>query len=221
MIRTLITIICLIFFSCTRSIEKTEEKYPSGKVKIIGIYENDTLIANKKKLIKFYESGNKKSECPIVNEKNDGNFRCYFESGNISQEGRYINGLIDGEVLYYYDNKSKKIKCSMLFIKGKNVRQTIFYENGQKEIELSFKEKSQFDTYTQWYENGNLKLKTNDCWNGFQTEWYSNKIKKAEGKFKGGGKFGKWIYYDSTGKISDSVFYKSSTNSVILTRKNK
>ena len=61
-----------------------------------------------------------------------------------------------------------------------------YHENGQKELEQTFKDGKRIGLWTFWYENGK-KMYESDCddsGKGTYKEWYQNGQKKEEGKIR-------------------------------------
>jgi antitoxin component YwqK of YwqJK toxin-antitoxin module len=86
---------------------------------------------------------------------------------------------------------------------------TGYYESGEKESEGNYKDDEPVGKAFFYYEDGKIKRET-DFANGRihkEVSWYNNGAKQEEGyyaidKFE---RVGKWVYYDSLGKHTDTI----------------
>lgn len=109
--------------------------------------------------------------------------------------GRYPNG-IPMKINYYKWQGDDKII----------LKETRFYQNGEKEIEGEYQDSKKHGKWTYWYDNGkkwsegHFKDGLSD---GHFTIWYKSGKKNYEAEYKEGKPHGKWIFYDF-----DNVAYK-------------
>jgi antitoxin component YwqK of YwqJK toxin-antitoxin module len=89
--------------------------------------------------------------------------------------------------------------------------QNTYYENGQKESEVNYKDGEKDGKYTAWYENGqkgeerNYKDGKED---GKVTLWYENGQKKLEGNYKDDKKDGKFTWWYENGQKEQVTYFK-------------
>ena len=84
-------------------------------------------------------------------------------------------------------------------------KKTTYYENGQKESELTFKDGKEDGLSTQWYENGQKKDEEtfkDGKEDGLNTRWYENGQKSFEGTYKNG-KFISGKYWNEDGSVKE------------------
>jgi len=65
--------------------------------------------------------------------------------------------------------------------------ETLYYENGQKELEVTYKDGKEDGPRTEYYENGQKKSEAtlkDGKFNGLETMWHENGQKKAEATLK-------------------------------------
>jgi antitoxin component YwqK of YwqJK toxin-antitoxin module len=86
----------------------------------------------------------------------------------------------------------------------------IYYENGQKEREVSFKNSKPDGKFTYWYESGQLSQemyykegKLDGKWLG----WYENGQLSWERYFKNGYRVGNWLGWYSNGYKESDVYW--------------
>ena len=90
-------------------------------------------------------------------------------------------------------------------------RAEIFYENGQKKGEETYKVGKLDGLRTGWYENGQKMGEGNfkdGIAHGLWTKWYENGLKKREGNFKDGERHGLWTSWYENGQKTRERNYK-------------
>ena len=91
--------------------------------------------------------------------------------------------------------------------KGDNremVRETVYYENHQIQMDGEYKDKKRTGKWTSWYENGKLWSEgffKNGMAEGRRTTYFENGKVRYDGMYKEDQKIGKWRFYDEKGKI--------------------
>ncbi len=97
------------------------------------------------KLVSTYyrKDGTKLSEGNKKDGKQDGLWTYYHENGNIKGKGNFLSG--DG------GNVSE---VSGIPRNGRNGIRKFFYEEGQKDLEGTYKNGKRDGQWTKWYENG-------------------------------------------------------------------
>ena len=133
-----------------------------------------------------------------------------------------INGLLDdiayfpnedtpftGKVEDFFENGQKKVELT--FKDGKrDGLSTYWYENGQKESETNWKNGSPDGLWAKWSKNGQNEQETN-CKDGkrdgLTTYWYENGQKKVERNFKDGKQDGlTTLWYENGQKREEGNF---------------
>lgn len=115
---------------------------------------------------------------------------------------RYPNGQLSEQYYVIKDNKGNYLRD------GKYL---MWYENGQKKAETTFKAEKPEGLYTAWYDNGR-KMEEGTYKDGLPegpvTMWYENGQKKLEGTFRGGKENGHFTYYQEDGRKKVELVYK-------------
>lgn len=124
----LISFFFMSLFSCTPKQEIVESNHPAGTPKVVGIYQNEKKTGEEK----FYENGNKEMT------------GTYNE--NLEREGRWI---------YWYKNGNVWSECE--YKKNlKHGKSTVYYENGKKRYEGSYRNDTTIGVWTFWNEKGEV-----------------------------------------------------------------
>jgi antitoxin component YwqK of YwqJK toxin-antitoxin module len=85
-----------------------------------------------------------------------------------------------------------------------------WHENGQKSIEVNYKDGKQEGLQTSWHENGQKKGEGNykdGEKDGLETLWYENGKKEWEGNYKDGKLDGLWTYWYENGQKKEERTY--------------
>lgn len=105
------------------------------------------------------------------------------------------------KVVYYYEVNDQD---SVL------VKETRYYQNGNKQIEGAYKDMRRDGVWTYWYENGNKWSEgyyKEGVDNGPKTVWYENGEKYYEGKMKNGERVGVWRFWDKNKDLAREINY--------------
>ncbi len=159
------------------------------------------------KIIEYTEKGKKKFEATAEMSHFVGLKYNYYENGNLksldSLIGKCPNGYCccDAITIRYYPNG--KIHERFIIKNGLFHGPYIsFYENGQKESERHFENDKEINLSKHWNKYGKLISEVNYKLGkpeGKTIEYYKNY--RVEGEFINGKEEGKWIGYDSSGKV--------------------
>ena len=84
-----------------KNITGVVRKYQEGYI-VHSFNVKDSLVEGK--MIKYYLSGNKKSETPYVNGQIDGLAYTYYEEGEVKSVTPYQKGKKEGNLKEYYEN---------------------------------------------------------------------------------------------------------------------
>jgi antitoxin component YwqK of YwqJK toxin-antitoxin module len=97
-------------------------------------------------------------------------------------------------VKYYKENGNTKIL----------VREELFYENGSKQQEGTYKNEERHGSWTYWYDNGNIWSKgefKNGKSEGIRQVYHPNGKLYYEGEYRDGKPVGVWKFYDEEGRF--------------------
>jgi antitoxin component YwqK of YwqJK toxin-antitoxin module len=178
-------ITAFIFYGCKDNLEIVLTKYPNGQV-------HELLILNKpitkdslgiKKV--FFENGKLQCSGPILNNKRNGLWTCYYPNDSIEWRATYkmevsngevfcrykngtwrkmtlVNGIKSGKTVEYnYDSVSKQYYYIHGFY-GNNLEQGLWTKtdiNGILLIEMTFVNGERVGYFTNRYKNGQIRLK--------------------------------------------------------------
>tara|TARA_B110000902_G_C14210611_1_gene551214 strand:- start:442 stop:1443 length:1002 start_codon:yes stop_codon:yes gene_type:complete len=181
--------------------------WPNGKIKEKGVF----LKNNKSGQWKYYfENGVLQQQGKFLKNKPNGVWQWWYINGKIRRQEEYINGKENGLIIEYDTN-------GVVITKGE-----YFYgeREGNWEYKINdFKEKGKYiggmkiglwkSTYTT---TNKTKFKgefINDIPIGKHVSYYSNGLKKEEGKYKNGEKNGEWNIYNKKGELIVTYLYKN------------
>jgi antitoxin component YwqK of YwqJK toxin-antitoxin module/Tfp pilus assembly protein PilF len=133
----------------------------------------------------------------------------------IDNQGKlHTNERIDDktkEIVCYY--KNGKVSARIPFAKGIfNGKHAIYYSNGQLLRELSYVNDYREGLSNYYYENGKLKESCewlNGSKSGHYNSFFSTGQKELEGNYLANKKLGKWLVYNETGKIVETLYYEN------------
>ena len=168
------------------------------------MYHPDTKELYSGNVFKKYLGGKSQLEGSYKDGKRDGLWTEKFSDKPITGkvygyfgEGKHYkkvyigyidNGKREGKWIIWYDNGKKKSETTYKDGKGDGLS-TDWYENGQKSYEFTFKDGQPDGLWTGWYENGQKKYEhtlKDGKGGGLYTDWYENGQKENEGIFKDG-----------------------------------
>ena len=181
--------------------------WPNGEIKEKGVFFKN----NKSEEWKYYfENGVLQQQGKFLKNKPNGVWQWWYINGKIRRKEEYINGKENGLIIEYDTN-------GVVITKGE-----YFYgeREGNWEYKINdFKEKGKYiggmkiglwkSTYTT---TNKTKFKgefINDIPIGKHVSYYSNGLKKEEGKYKNGEKNGEWNIYNKKGELIVTYLYKN------------
>lgn len=130
--------------------------------------------------VEYYDNGQIKYECDIINGKPQGTFRAYYEDGNLMYSVNYNEGKIEGSSYFYYNSNANTLRA-----------------------EVEFEQNKVTGIYKEYYDNGSRKSKIfyeDGVENGDAEFYFPTGDLKIKGKYKDGKKNGRWIYYNEQGE---------------------
>jgi len=125
--------------------------------------------------------------------------------------GNLLNGKKDGRWTIWFDNGRRSSEGTYKDGKEDGLF-TEWYENGKKEIEITIKDGEIDGLMTQWYKNGQkLSERTykNGKEDGLYTQWFENGQKEYEKTFKNGEIDGLETTWSENGKKKTEVTFKN------------
>ena len=128
----------------------------------------------------YYPNGRLHKKWTVKAGKMEGKYMEYNKSGQLISSGFYRNGEKDSVWKIWYDNGA--LWEVTRYREGKRTgEQKFFYKNGNFEFIRNFKKDSLHGDYYEGHKNGELMV---------------------VGRFRNGEKAGRWVWLDSTGKIT-------------------
>lgn len=127
----------LLFFSCSREMEKVEESYPDGKPKMISYYKEGDP-AKKTSETGFYEDGKEKIKGAVKEDKRNGKWTFWYPNGKKWSECEYKDGIKHGKTVTWFENG--KMRYEGEYVNDARKGNWKFYdETGKLVREESFK----------------------------------------------------------------------------------
>ena len=127
-------------------------------------------------LVEWYESGKKRKDCYIKNNRLHGRYQKWHKNGKKLSEGYLRNGEFYGIYQSWYSNG--QIECILNYMDDKlNGLCHIRYDNGRKASEGYYYYDKLNGSYREWYQNGRKKseqIYVNGLLHGKSIEWDEN-----------------------------------------------
>ena len=168
-------------------------------------YKDGNLVDEWIFVYEYYKNGKQKIEGTLKNKKEDGLWTYWHENGQKQKEGKYNKGKEDGLWTSWHKNGQKQ--SEKIYSDGKGQGLWIYWDkNGQKKKEISYKDGNLVDEWTfvlEYYENGEKKVEgtlKNKKEDGLWIYWYANGQKKKEGKYNEGKEDGLWTSWHENGQ---------------------
>lgn len=157
-----------------------------------------------KKVENKYSNGNKMEEYTInKNGEKEGDYVAYFESGKIKERCTYIKGNYNGVRTIYFENGNIEIEEPYTENGQLNGIYKAYYPEGQLKIEKLYKDNVIIDKIKVYYSNGQVKEEVNmenNQENGPFTEYYQNGQIHWKGTYlNGDNEYGLLEEFDSLG----------------------
>ncbi|HIB32429.1 MAG TPA: hypothetical protein EYO45_04895 [Candidatus Marinimicrobia bacterium] len=112
----------------------------------------------------LYDDGKKKDEGALKNGRENGGWTYWHENGQKRSKGNYKNGDKYGKWTYFYQNKQKTEVANSDGTINKTghrtmlEKNTLWYKDGQKWQEGTYKDGKEDGLWTIWYESGQKKM---------------------------------------------------------------
>lgn len=207
------------------------------KIKVLSYYQN----GKKNKILGYYQNNNIYKQISFHNCKLEGSVIIWYSNGNKESFYCYHNNQLiypviswyeDGSIKQYTDCKddtciSRQFKnwCvvyEQINNKGEIGKFTnVFYYPG-KGVLSKVKVNDGLQSYTEYYEDGSVKLEGNiynNTWDkvGKWTSWHPNGSKESEGLYKDATshdkasiKTGTWSFWDENAKLIRKEYWKDN-----------
>jgi antitoxin component YwqK of YwqJK toxin-antitoxin module len=122
---------------------------------------------------------------------------CHYKAVEVIEE-TYENG--NPKTVKYYKDEAKEIL----------IKEILYYEDGTKKLEGSYKNGERTGEWSYWYPNGNLWSRGSykaGIDNGLKTVWHENGQKYYEGDLKDGKRIGVWKFWEKDGSLIKEINY--------------
>ena len=110
----------------------------------------------------------------------------------------------------FEDGSPKTVKYYKDEAKEKLIKEILYYEDGTKKLEGSYKNKERTGEWSYWYPNGNLWSRgfyKDGIDHGLKTVWHENGQKYYKGDQKDGKRVGVWKFWDKDGNVIKEIDY--------------
>ena len=150
------------------------------------------------------------SDWKIINDKNEAEYyRIYKPGPNNSSIGVVTDYFKSGAVQATIDKASVDDNGNWIY----NGKVTIFYETGEKEVELNWVDGKIDGLRKEYYESGKIKDITryvNGVAEGDYNSFYESGAKYIHFKYLNGKVDGDWVSYHENGRAKQTKFYKNN-----------
>ena len=155
-----------------------------------------------------YDDDDVKRKETFYRDEKPYRIRIYDEKGRIMKEDTYSNFPDSGYRIMYYFNGNVKEEYEFINFEEKNGEFSSYYENGGLQSDLEYLNGQPSRTCSWYYPSGNLmRIKDYLEDSNYQIDFYENGERKSEGTFKGSELTGRWVFYDSDGRLSSEEDY--------------
>jgi len=110
----------------------------------------------------------------------------------------------------YPDGKPKTVRYYKDENKAELLREILYYDNGNKRMEGSFKNDERTGMWSYWYPDGSIwseGVYKDGEEHGLKTVYYENGQKYYEGTMIDGVRTGKWLFWDREGNLIKEINY--------------
>ena len=210
--KSLIIIFCVLYYGCEsyndrfHKKEDYSEKLSEYSYSDIRYY----LIAGKKQRVQKteYDDNDIIRKETFYRDEKPYRIRLYNEDGRILKEDTYKNIIQNGYRITYYSNGNINEEYDFINSDQKSGEFTSYYSNGGLQRDLEYLNGEPVGTCSWYYPSGNLmRIKDYLIDSNYQIEFYENGERKSEGSFQGDRLIGRWVFYESDGKLSSEEDY--------------
>ncbi|HYG39517.1 MAG TPA: hypothetical protein VD908_12895 [Cytophagales bacterium] len=169
-----------------------------------------------------YSSNRKKvAEGKLIKDEKNGQWKFYDELGNLSAIENYKEGSLEGKSQNFYKNGTLKYENN--FVKDvKEGPYTYFYPNGKIQEEGWYKNGLKEGYWNTYYIDGTLQSRLyyfRDQYNGYQ-QYYDTSGKLFKENYFSDHLQQKSIFYDTTGKVTQTILIPNGTGEYVTTYNN-
>lgn len=181
------------------------KKFPDGKIKYQGRFENDKPEGEFRY---YYEDGKIKAISNFYNKGARSFTKTFYPNGKLMSIGYYLNEKKDS-LWKYYNEYDVVIKEEFYKNTLKHGEWKTYYPDGSLTDKMTFKNGIREGAWEQNYVGGSLKTQfKNDKLEGAYTVYFPNGKLKYQGKYKNNKKDGIWFWYDSNSLPIKRFTYK-------------
>ncbi|NOR52728.1 MAG: hypothetical protein GQ536_01375 [Candidatus Aminicenantes bacterium] len=159
-ITSFISLIMIVFLSCSGRVEKKETYYNNGKIR-----ERWTEKALEEgKSVKhglytqWHSNGQKASEGNFVDGVKNGMHQTWHSNGQKATEENFVKGVLQGRYTHWYQNGQKQLEYEAVHGSGKYSR---WYSNGNKELEGDLVDGAMQGFWTKFHTSGQEWIQSN------------------------------------------------------------
>jgi antitoxin component YwqK of YwqJK toxin-antitoxin module len=184
---------------------------------------------------RFYENGKPFMEAEFHEGKKNGLYREWYIDGTLKLEAHYKDGMLEGKETQWYADHLKKsegmyrkgqliglytewhdkpeepIKVLTKYENGQPQGVAMrWHANGQKELEVNFKDGKHEGRFLEWYDNGQVKCKgkyKDDKFEGPIWFYFEDGKEQALNTYKKGLRDGHWAELDEKGNLIRDQYY--------------
>lgn len=181
------------------------KKYPDGKIKYQGRFENDKPDGEFKY---YYEDGKIKAISVFKNKGARSFTKTFYPNGKLMSVGYYLNEKKDS-LWKYYNEYDVVLREEFYKNTLKHGEWKTFYPDGTLTDKMTYKNGFREGVWEQYYVGGTLKTQfKNDKLEGAYTVYFPTGKLKYQGKYKNNKKDGIWFWFDSNALPIKRFTYK-------------
>ena len=158
-----------------------------------------------------YQSDLLRTEGSYFEDEKHGEWKTFYVDESIYSIINYTLGKQDGLYTSWYENGQKNVEGTYKDGKEDGLF-TYRSPDGKESSELIYKDGKQDGLLIDWYENGQKKLERpfkDGKQDGLFTYWYKNGLKERQGKFKDGKRDGLWTNWHNDGVKKEEEIFKN------------
>lgn len=223
---SLVLLVVSLQFASAQKNGPFKDYYESGELKTEGQYKAGKRFGNWKT---YHKNGQVSRNYSYKNGKRDKVYTAYFEDGAISNKtekigdyhinfGYYESGKLrykrqieTGYYMSYYESGPLEIEAEYLNNELIGAWKK-YYENGELEWLVTYKEGYREGPYKNFYENGDIKLEgqnSKDKIEGEEIRYFNNNIPEWKGYYSKGVLSKTWTKFDEKGEKIEKIKFKS------------
>lgn len=159
-ITSFISLIMIVFLSCSGRFEKKETYWDNGEIR--ERWTEKALEEGKSVKHGLYTQWHSNGQIAVEGEFVDGvkhgKQQTWHSNGQQAEEKNFVKGVIHGRYAQWYQNGQKRMECEALDGSGKYSR---WYSNGNKELEGELVDGAMQGFWTKFYPSGQESIQSN------------------------------------------------------------